>query len=66
MAIHGTGIAFLPEFMVEEDIRNNKLTPLLKEYTAIGIPTYIMFPHGKMLPNKIRLFIDFIVNSFQK
>ena len=66
MAIHGTGIAFLPDFMVEEDIRNNKLTPLLKEYAAIEIPIYIMFPHGKMLPNKIRLFIDFIVNSFQK
>lgn len=30
MAIHGAGIAFLPDFMVEEEIFNNKLTQLLK------------------------------------
>lgn len=66
MAIYGAGIVLLPEFMVKEDILNNRLIPLLQEYTAIGIPIYIMFPHGKMLPNKIRLFIDFIANRFQE
>ena len=65
VAVNGAGIVFLPRFMVKHEIANNLLVPILENYTAMKIPMYIMFSQNKSLPQKIRVFLDFISNELK-
>ncbi len=57
-ALAGLGIAYLPSYLVEEDIRNGKLTPILEDYVTEDLPLYIMYPESHHHMAKVRTFVD--------
>ncbi|AKT41496.1 LysR family transcriptional regulator [Chondromyces crocatus] len=58
-ALDGLGIAHLPEIVAEEDVRRGRLVCLLSEFREEGLPIHIAFPQGRLLPPRVRAFVDF-------
>lgn len=67
-AKEGVGILSVSEILVREEIASGQLTPVLTHFT----PTpehrclYAIFSNNKLLPPKVRAFIDFIGEKFQQ
>ena len=59
--LNGYGIATVPKWLVGDVIRNGKLECLLESYQREAIDIYAVYPSGRHLANKTRLFIDFLV-----
>lgn len=59
-AIAGGGIALQPTFIASEAISQGELVIVLPEYEPETLGLYAVYAHRKLLPHKIRCFIDFI------
>jgi DNA-binding transcriptional LysR family regulator len=67
MAADGAGVALLPLFCAAEYLRSGRLVKVLKDYKVVpdeGI--YALHSHGRDMPVKTRLFVDFLAARFQK
>ena len=62
----GLGISLLPEWNMVEELRQNRLRPVLTDYqtTPSVTPVYALHAHRRHLPPKIRVFIDFLIKRF--
>lgn len=56
----GVGVAQMPLFIVADDIRSGKLTPLLPHYPLPLHAIYAVYPQRRHLPAKVRVFLEFI------
>lgn len=56
----GVGIGLLPDFVVGEDLNTGQLHQLLDGYEVPGANIYVVYPHKKHLPAKVRVFVDFL------
>ncbi|CAM3654073.1 LysR family transcriptional regulator [Rheinheimera salexigens] len=63
-AIAGAGLALQPTFIASEAISNGQLIPVLTEHSPEPFGLYAVYAHRKLLPNKVRCFIDFIDGYF--
>lgn len=61
--LSGMGIAFLPRFIVAEDIAEKRLTAILTDYVSARLPLYIMFPRGHYVLAKVKAFVDYLAAS---
>lgn len=63
----GMGIALLPQPLVEEDIANGTLLPLLTQHKINGgqHEISIVYPSRNYLTTRVRSFIDFTVDYFR-
>ncbi len=59
-AIAGAGIVLQPSFIVSEAISRGELVEILPEFAPEPVGLYAVYAHRKLLPNKVRCFIDFI------
>lgn len=59
-AIAGAGLALQPTFIASEALVEGKLVIVLPEYEPETLGLYAVYAHRKLLPHKIRCFIDFI------
>jgi DNA-binding transcriptional LysR family regulator len=59
-SLQGLGLIKIINYFADDHIRNKQLIEILKEYREPPKPLYIFYRQQKILPNKIRLFIDFI------
>ncbi len=62
--VQGLGIGRLPTFIAGRDIESGKLIPLLKDFSMPYKTFYAVFPVAQYLPQKVRVFIDFLVHYF--
>lgn len=61
----GYGLIVLPRFMVAAEIADGSLREVLTEYQVYPPrKLYAVFPHGRHLPLKTRVLIDFLVQEF--
>lgn len=60
----GVGVAALPEYLVERDIKNGLLLQVLSGYTINGFTAFVSYPSRRHLPSKVRCFIDFLAEYF--
>jgi DNA-binding transcriptional LysR family regulator len=67
-ALHGIGIAVVPEWVVKRAVERGDLRIVLKEFevrpTEQDTALYAVFPHGQLVPPKTRAFVDFLVSLF--
>jgi DNA-binding transcriptional LysR family regulator len=63
-ASRGAGIVFEPAFIVGPEVRAGRLVPLLQDFEPAPIPIYAVYPSRKHLSAKVRLFVDFLVDTF--
>jgi DNA-binding transcriptional LysR family regulator len=60
----GAGIIMLPLMIAEQSEQSGMLVQVLPEYSTPAIDYYILYPSVKGLPQKTRLFIDFVKATF--
>lgn len=62
----GHGIALLPEYFVKQALAQGELQQVLSDWQAEEHSLYIIYPYHKEQSQKIRAFIDFIVQHFTR
>lgn len=61
----GMGIAFLPRFIVADDIAEKRLVAILPDYVSARLPFYVMFPRGHYVLAKVKAFVDFLSETLK-
>jgi DNA-binding transcriptional LysR family regulator len=59
-AIVGAGIVLQPTFIASKALQNGELIQILPDFEPSPIGLYAVYAHRKLLPNKVRCFIDFM------
>jgi DNA-binding transcriptional LysR family regulator len=62
----GQGLAQLPLWMVQDDIRDEKLLTVLDGMSCGEVPINLLWPHTKALPVKIRIIVDELIRSIPR
>ena len=62
----GLGICVLPDFLVREDIQSGRLVRVLPPWRGKVIPVHVVYPGHRLLPVRVRAFIDFAVAYLEK
>ena len=65
VAKQGEGYVLQPTFIVGEALKKGELVSILDEYIPQSIALYAVYPHRKLISNKLRVFIDFLCNYFE-
>jgi DNA-binding transcriptional LysR family regulator len=55
----GGGITVALAYMVNDQIYNQKLVPVLDTFTPPPQPVHMVYPHARLVAPKVRAFIDF-------
>lgn len=63
--LSGLGIASLPEFLCREHINNGELIQILPDWDLPKVAISLVFPQNKLLPKRLRAFIDHVVDYFE-
>jgi len=64
LLLMGSGIGICPLFAVDDDIKNGRLSRVLKSYETNELGLYAVYSHRRHLSAKVRLFIDLMVKHF--
>ncbi|MCZ6565324.1 MAG: LysR family transcriptional regulator [Gammaproteobacteria bacterium] len=66
-AVSGQGIIAVPHWLVGGELKQGLLKEILTEHPLVpqDSPIYVVYPHHRHLPPKVRFFIDFIANKFR-
>ncbi|MEU1341300.1 LysR family transcriptional regulator [Streptomyces sp. NPDC005827] len=64
-AVHGRGIALLPERSVHDDLIAGRLRALLPGHTVPDRPLYAIYGPGQPAPRKITVFLDFLARWYK-
>ncbi|MFT2097859.1 LysR family transcriptional regulator [Marinomonas sp. 2405UD66-6] len=59
-AIAGEGYILQPTFIVGKALKEGRLISILEDYALDSMGLYAVYPHRKLLPPKLRAFLDFI------
>lgn len=59
-ALQGLGIACLPDFAIGAHLAAGRLIQVLPQCTESGVPFHIMWPSGKHMAPRLRVFVDFL------
>ena len=59
-AIAGAGIVLQPTFIASKALQSGALVQVLPDFELDPIGLYAMYANRKLLPNKVRCFIDFM------
>lgn len=63
LALEGTGVSILPNWLIEEHLQQQELIALLPELINLKVPLHALYPDRNYLPAKTRSFIDFLIES---
>lgn len=63
-ALDGVGVAWMPRFMVSEDLAAGRLVQLLAGWQTRSYPIHAVLPGGRQPPPKVRAFVDFLAALF--
>ncbi len=64
-AVAGMGITYLPTFIVYRELQQGTLVPILSDYTHTSINAYAIYPQTRHLSQRVRRFVDFLVERFK-
>ncbi|WP_416798794.1 LysR family transcriptional regulator [Ciceribacter azotifigens] len=61
----GLGIAFLPDFLIAEDLAAGRLRRILSEHGSGDVPIIAIYPDKRLLEPRVRRFIDLMVEELE-
>ena len=64
-ALAHLGFALSPDFIVREDLKSGALVEVLPGTTSDEAGIYVVYPHRRYLPAKVRALVDFLANWFK-
>jgi DNA-binding transcriptional LysR family regulator len=62
-ALQGVGVAVLPRWLVQDDLRAGRLQELLPNYQFLQATMHALYPSRKFLSSKVRTFVDFLADE---
>lgn len=65
-ALKHHGILMQPMYIIHEDVVAGRLVPLLPEWELARLVINIAYPTRRHLPAKVRCFVDFLVEVFER
>ena len=65
-AIGGMGIAYLPDFVVEDAMNHQSLLTALEEYNVVEGNFWMLWPSNRHVLPKLRVWIDHLSGSLGK
>ncbi len=63
--VEGHGIALLPTFIAHREIEKGSLVTLFSDYRLPRLNAYTIYPQTRYLSQRVRAFVDFLVERFQ-
>ncbi|WP_439887316.1 LysR family transcriptional regulator [Pseudomonas sp. MBLB4123] len=63
LARSGAGLTQLMRFIVAEDLRAGRLLQVLQDHGGCSRPFSLIYPSGRHLPLRVRVFIDFLLQA---
>ena len=57
----GLGLGMFLSYQVQASVRSGLLKPVLRKYETDPVPVSILYPHARLMPARVRAFIDFAV-----
>src|SRR5260221_10993817 len=63
MAEQGMGIAYLPDFAINRQLREGVLVTVLDDYTDRSGPLRVIWPSIRHLAPKLRVFVVFLASN---
>lgn len=65
LAKNGAGLLQTYRFIVEKDLADGRLIEVLKPYSGSSRPYTLLYPHGRLIPMRLRVFSDFLVEKLR-
>jgi DNA-binding transcriptional LysR family regulator len=65
-ALKHLGILMQPLYIIHDDVVAGRLVPILQEWELQRLTINIAYPTRRHLPAKVRCFVDFLVEQFEK
>ncbi len=62
----GLGISQAPFWLLADEIRGGRVRVLLPELEPERLPVNLVYPAGRRLPARVRVFIDYLVAAFER
>ena len=62
----GLGIAILPDWLIDEDLRSRRLVRVLPQWKTKDVPLHVVYAGQRLLPARVSAFIDFAVAYMTK
>lgn len=66
LARSGAGLFQTYRFIVEEDLREGRLVEVLSHCGRSSRPFILLYPHGRYLSSRVRVFVDFLVEHLAR
>jgi DNA-binding transcriptional LysR family regulator len=63
-AISGEGLAWRSAWEVSEEVKRSRLVTVLDDYASPGNNIYAVYPERRLLPAKVKFFIEFLRRTF--
>ena len=63
--LEGEGIAFLPTFIIEDDLNDGRVHIILEEYMDQTVTFSMLWPTSRHASPKLRAFIDYVVANMR-
>ena len=61
----GLGVAFLPEFIIHDELADGSLEAILPEWTARSVSLHLLTPPGTLRPARVEALIDHFAKVFR-
>lgn len=65
-AISGLGIAFLPCYLVRDQVASSQLKPVLPDTIRRDVGIYAIYPNTRFVPRKLSAFIELLVLYYNR
>jgi DNA-binding transcriptional LysR family regulator len=62
----GLGVAVIPDWLIREDLLSGRLVRVLPQWNAKDLPVHVVYLGARLLPTRVRAFIDFAVSYMTK
>ena len=62
----GLGVAVIPDWLIREDLLSGRLVRVLPQWSAKDLPVHVVYLGARLLPTRVRAFIDFAVSYMTK
>ena len=66
LAKSGAGLFQSYRFVVEKELADGSLVEVLSNFAGRSRPFSLLFPHGGLLPSRVRAFVDFLFDKTQR
>ncbi|MBY0412632.1 MAG: hypothetical protein K2Q18_00630, partial [Bdellovibrionales bacterium] len=56
----GLGVGILSKWLIEKDLKEGVLVQLCKDWHAMNLPVYLIYPQSRHKPAKLQKFLDLV------